>query len=70
MFVRYFGDLIVHLWQGRRGRVSGSEVISCSHLFQYICWNRLCVDGLILMTVFSYCGEVLDVWRPIIKSEL
>ena len=34
MFVRYSGDLIVHLWQDGRGRVSGSEVISCSHLFQ------------------------------------
>ena len=32
MFVCYSGDLIVHLWQGGRGRVSGSEVISCSHL--------------------------------------
>ena len=27
MFVRYSGDLIVHLWQGGRARVSGSEVL-------------------------------------------
>ena len=33
MFVRYSGDLIVHLWHGGRTRVSGSEVISYSHLF-------------------------------------
>ena len=44
-FVGYSGDLIVHLLQGGRGRVSGSEVISCSHLLQYICWNRLCVES-------------------------
>ena len=47
MFVRCSGDLIVHLLQGRRGRVSGSEVISCSHLFQYLCWNRLCVESVL-----------------------
>ena len=29
MFVRYSGDLIVHLLQGGRGRVSASEVILC-----------------------------------------
>ena len=45
MFVRYSGNLIVHLWQGGRGRVSGSEIISYSHLFQYLCWNRLCIDS-------------------------
>ena len=45
MFVHYSGDIIVQLWQGGRGRVSGSEVISCSHLFQYQCWNQLCVES-------------------------
>ena len=45
MFVRYSGDLIVHLWQCGRGRVSGSDVISCSHLLQYFCWIRLCVES-------------------------
>ena len=31
---------------GRAGKVesSGSEVFSCSHVFQYLCWNQLCVD--------------------------
>ena len=28
-----------HLLQGGRCRVSGSEIISCSHLFQYLCWK-------------------------------
>ena len=45
VFVRYSGNRIVHLWQGGQGRASGSEIISCSHLFQYLCWNRLCVDS-------------------------
>ena len=45
MFDRYSGDLIVHLLQGGRDRVSGFDVISCSHLFQYLCWNRLCVES-------------------------
>ena len=44
-FCLYSGDLIVHLLQGGRGRVSGSEVISCYHLFQYLCWNRLCIES-------------------------
>ena len=35
MFVRYSGNLIVHLWQGGRGRVSGSEIISAL-IFSYI----------------------------------
>ena len=39
MFVRYSDNLIVHLWQGGRGRVSGSEIITGSHLLQYLCWN-------------------------------
>ena len=45
MFVRCSGDLIVHLWQGGRGWISWSGIISCSLLFQYLCWNRLCVDS-------------------------
>ena len=45
MFVRYSGDLIVHLLQGGKGRFSGSDVISCSHLFQYLSCNWLCVES-------------------------
>ena len=44
MFVCCSGDLVVHLLQGGRGVISGSEVVSCSHPFQYFCWNRLCID--------------------------
>ena len=29
------GDLVVHLLQGGRGGISGSEVVSCSHPFQF-----------------------------------
>ena len=47
MFVSYSVDLIVHLLQGGRGRVSGFEVILCCHIFQYICWNRLCVESVL-----------------------
>ena len=43
-FVHYSGDIIIHLLQDGRGRVSGSEVISCSHLFEYLCCNRVCVE--------------------------
>ena len=46
MVVRYSGDLIV-IFQDGRGRVSGSEVILCFHLFQYLCWNRLCVESVL-----------------------
>ena len=35
MFVCCSGDLIVHLLWGWRGGIFGSEVISCSHPFQY-----------------------------------
>ena len=45
MFVRYSGDLIIHRLQGGRGRVSRFEVSSSSHLFQYLCWNSLCVES-------------------------
>ena len=38
-------DLIVHLSQGGRGWISWSENISCSHIFQYLCWIRLCIDS-------------------------
>ena len=44
MFICCSGNLIVHLWQGGRGWISWSEIISCSHLSQYLCWNWLCVD--------------------------
>ena len=33
------GDLVVHLLQGGRGGISGSEVVSCYHPFQYFRWN-------------------------------
>ena len=39
MFVCSSGDLVVHLLQGGRGWISRSEVVSCSHLFQYFRWN-------------------------------
>ena len=39
MFVCSSGDLVGHLFQGGRGGISRSEVVSCSHLFQYFCWN-------------------------------
>ena len=29
------GDLVVHLLKGGRGGISGSEIVSCSHPFQY-----------------------------------
>ena len=40
MFVCCFGDLVVHLLQGGRGGISGAEVVSCSHHFQYFRWKR------------------------------
>ena len=43
MLVCYSGDLIFHLLQG--GRVSGSDVISYFHLFQYLYCNLLCVES-------------------------
>ena len=33
------GDLGVYLLQGGRGGISGYEVVSCSHYFQYFRWN-------------------------------
>ena len=39
VFVCSSGDLVVHLLQGGRGWISRSEVVSCSHLFQYFRWN-------------------------------
>ena len=33
------GDLVVHLLQGGRGVITGSEIVSCCHLFQYFLWN-------------------------------
>ena len=44
VFIRCSGDLVVHLLQGGRGGISGSEVISCSHPFQYFRWDRLCIN--------------------------
>ena len=44
MFVCCSGDLVVHLLQGGRGGISGSEVVTCSHPFQYFSWNRLCIN--------------------------
>ena len=44
MFVCCSGDLSVHLLQGGRGGISGSEVVSCSHPFQYFRWHRLCIN--------------------------
>ena len=64
MFVRYSSDLIVHLLQGGRGRVSGSEVISCSHIFQYLCWNRLWCSMVLDTVVIS--GE--DVWSELLTT--
>ena len=31
--------LVIHLWQGGRGVISRSEIVSCSHPFQYFQWN-------------------------------
>ena len=39
MLVCSSSDLVVHLLQGGRGWISRSEVVSCSHVFQYFCWN-------------------------------
>ena len=44
MFVCCSGDLGVHLLQGGLGGISVSEVVSCSHPFQYFHWNRLCIN--------------------------
>ena len=44
MFVCCLGYVVVHLFQGGRGVISGSEVISCSHLFEYFRWDRLCIN--------------------------
>ena len=63
MFVRYSGDLIVHLLQGGRGRVSGSEVISCSGSVLSRCCpeGRWCDAALIMMArniFFPFCQLV------------
>ena len=46
MFVCCSGDLVVHLFQGGRRGISRSEVISCSHPFQYFRWDRCCPEGI------------------------
>ena len=48
MFVCCSGDLGIHLLQGGRDGISGSEVVSCSHPFQY----------------FRGTGSVLIRYRP------
>ena len=44
MFGCCFGDVVVHLLHDGRGIISRSEVISCSHLFQYTCCDLLCIE--------------------------
>ena len=39
VFICSSGDLVVHLLKGGRGGISGSEVVSFSHHFQYFRWN-------------------------------
>ena len=48
MLVHYSGDFIVHLLQGGRGRVSGYEIISCSHIFQYLCVKTVSFRGYVV----------------------
>ena len=49
------GDLVVHLLQGRRGWISRSEVVSCSHLFQYFCWNWFRINTVSSRGYMSRC---------------
>ena len=46
VFICSSGDLVVHLLQGGRGEISGSEVVSCFHPFQYFRWNRCRPEGI------------------------
>ena len=39
VFICSSGDLAVHLLQGGRGGIARSDVVSCSHPFQYFHWN-------------------------------
>ena len=55
MFIWCFGDLVVYLFQGRRGRISRSEIISCSHLFQYIWWDWLCIETVSSRVYMVWC---------------
>ena len=64
MFVCCSGDLIVHLLQRRRCGISGSEVVSCSHPFQYFHWNRICINtvlsrGYIFSSFWQFVGSRL-----------
>ena len=74
MFVCSSGDLVVHLLQGGRGWISRSEVISCSHLFQYFRWNwfrintvsstgymsRCCFQNDGAQDLFSFFGSLME----------
>ena len=44
VFICSSDDLVVHLLQGGRGGISGSEVVSCSHPFQYFRLNWLRIN--------------------------
>ena len=74
MFVCSSGDLVVHLLQGWRGWISRSEVVSCSHLFQYFRWNwfrintvssrgymsRCCFQNDGTQDLFSFFGSLME----------
>ena len=55
MFVCSSGDLVVHLLQGGRGWISISEVVSCSHLFQYFRWNWFRINTVSSRGYMSRC---------------
>ena len=52
VFICSSGDLVVHLLQGGRGGISGSEVVSCSHPFQYFRWNRFRINTVLSERVY------------------
>ena len=55
MFVCSSRDLVVHLLQGGRGWISRSEVVSCSHLFQYFRWNWFRINTVSSRGYMSRC---------------
>ena len=55
MFVCSSGDLVAHLLQGGRGWISISEVVSCSHLFQYFRWNWFRINTVSSRGYMSRC---------------
>ena len=63
-------DLVVHLLQGGRGGISGSEVVLCSQPFQYFRWNRLCINTVssrvyveLLLSELWYARSFFPFWQ-------